>query len=105
MTIPQDGSQRLQILDQLEPLSLRQHSSDHAWLARTRRALERMPHHTVAVDRLAVAVGGREQALALVAGWRLAGEDAVAHLLRIVVARADAEFGRALGGGLQHPVQ
>ena len=50
-------------------------------------------------------VGRREQGFAGLARLRFAGVDVEADLLRIEVARAHAELLRALGGGLEHPVQ
>src|SRR6266404_6539246 len=97
--------QRLQIFDQIVPFVLAQHAANHARLARTRRALERVAENAVAVDRRSVPGCRRKQGFARAAVRLLAGEHAKADLLRIEVAGALAELRGTLGRGLERPIE
>src|ERR1700676_5624008 len=88
---------RLQIFNQIFPLVIPQRASHDAWFART-RSLERMAERAVAVQRAGFrrreqgfGFRRREKGFALVAFRRFAGDHAIADLLGVEVAGADAE--------------
>src|SRR5258708_4825738 len=94
--------QRLQIFDQVVALVLVQLAANDAG---GRRALQRVAENAIAVDRRTVGVRRREQGFALAANRRFAGDRAIADLLRIEIAGADAELCGTLGRGREHPVE
>src|SRR6266852_2384278 len=79
--------ERLQIFNQIGPLFVGQRAANDAWLAWTRRSLERVAENAIAVDLLSVGSRGREQGFALVASRRFAADHAKPDLLRVEVAR------------------